>query len=117
MTENNNITPIGEAPVKAPRAAFLKDYPLTALETDWIVQGRVNKRFIERTLQDLIGTRNRKDYAAVINQIDTLADGIDSWLAAGESEEEVKRCIGTAALASVAIATAAMPGAFVMSID
>lgn len=117
MGKKNNVSVLSNAPKKAVKPAFLREYPLSAIETDWIVQGQVNRRFIERKLQDIVGSRNRQDYSKVAQQLDTIIDGFDAALASGETEEELKSLIGSAVIAMSAIAHSAMPDGFTVTVD
>ena len=117
MSDSDEISATGEAPKKNLGQTFLHNYAFQEAETDWVVGGRLNKDFIERYLQDLLGEYDREFYPGIGEQFDIMVSRFDDDLAGGLSEENLKKTVGRIALASMAIACSAMPGAFLLSGD
>ena len=65
MTDCSETSAFGEEPKTNLGQTFLNNYPFQEAETDWVVGGRLNKDFIERYLQDLLGEYDREFYNGI----------------------------------------------------
>ncbi len=73
--------------------------------------------FVEQSLQKLTGCTSREEYGPIGTQFDMITKWVDKALIDGVDQDEVKEAIGRFAVASLAIASVAMPGAFNLEID